>query len=431
MKSFLSERISQDPLEKFFGRQRQRGGVNENPSISQFLKGNQALRVINSIDLDITRGNTRGSNRSNLPGKENVAPLPKRRRVKPTGTQSEEGYVINSPYEPCSPCGILFDSLKAAKEDNGFHLPSTETQAALASATALLKWATVPSNRESFASTAHQLANQLKALVKKPPTTKARREKLWVGFSQYLRSPEHQQMWTTLSENATVRTSPILNFFLTHHYFLHLLKSLFPLDGDTIFAAPVEMSTDEESALRYIGGYMIRSLRKKIEKRRPKLMEEMILALYTFLEDSELCEQSDVGDGSESEDPDWVKVVDRGGLFHCRIEFIHFLCAVERVVKGEMVRGNEAAMKAGFKEKLTSKLHQDEDVLFWWSTLCAVTDVDNECCEALLPYIIGHFVTIRGFAFAARWMEVFKRSSKKNLQRSKSLRNKLQTTSTS
>ena len=85
VKSFLSERISQDPLEKFFGRHRQHGGVNENPNVAQFLKGNQALKVINSIDLDITKGNTRGTNRSSLPGKENLAPLPKRRRAKHTG----------------------------------------------------------------------------------------------------------------------------------------------------------------------------------------------------------------------------------------------------------------------------------------------------------------------------------------------------------
>ena len=57
MTSFLSEKSSQDPLEKYFGRQLQRGRVIENPNVSQFLKGNQALRVINSIDLD-TRVNS-------------------------------------------------------------------------------------------------------------------------------------------------------------------------------------------------------------------------------------------------------------------------------------------------------------------------------------------------------------------------------------
>ncbi len=36
--AFLSERISQDPLEKFFGLQRQRGRVNKNPDVSEFCK---------------------------------------------------------------------------------------------------------------------------------------------------------------------------------------------------------------------------------------------------------------------------------------------------------------------------------------------------------------------------------------------------------
>ena len=44
---FLSNKICQDSLENFFGQQRQRGRVHENPSVSDFLKNTQALRVIN------------------------------------------------------------------------------------------------------------------------------------------------------------------------------------------------------------------------------------------------------------------------------------------------------------------------------------------------------------------------------------------------
>ena len=36
--SFLSKRIQQDPLEKYFGKQRQRGRVNENPSVGVYEK---------------------------------------------------------------------------------------------------------------------------------------------------------------------------------------------------------------------------------------------------------------------------------------------------------------------------------------------------------------------------------------------------------
>ena len=75
---FLSERICQDPLEKFFGCQRQRGRVNENPSVAEFVKNTQALRVCgNQI-----KGNCRGSNSKRVLtfDKENIAPLTKRRR---------------------------------------------------------------------------------------------------------------------------------------------------------------------------------------------------------------------------------------------------------------------------------------------------------------------------------------------------------------
>ena len=84
LRYFLSERICQDPLEKFFGCQRQRGRVNENPSVSEFVKNTQALRVCGNL-LSEVKGNCRGSRSAKKAltfcnDKENAAPLPKRRR---------------------------------------------------------------------------------------------------------------------------------------------------------------------------------------------------------------------------------------------------------------------------------------------------------------------------------------------------------------
>ena len=83
VESFLSNNICQDPLEKFFGQQRQRGGAHENPNVAEFIKNTQALRVINSTCAGI-KGNCRGSNnnkRKLFPiEKENAIPLTKRRR---------------------------------------------------------------------------------------------------------------------------------------------------------------------------------------------------------------------------------------------------------------------------------------------------------------------------------------------------------------
>ncbi len=82
VKSFLSERISQDPLEQFFGRQRQRGGVNENPTCQQFIHNNSALRMVNSIKIDTHKGNVgRQEPTCNKSLHVSSEPLPKRRRI--------------------------------------------------------------------------------------------------------------------------------------------------------------------------------------------------------------------------------------------------------------------------------------------------------------------------------------------------------------
>ena len=61
VKFFLSERLSQDPLENFFGCQRQRCRTNENPNLHKLCKNTQALRVINSVCGTVSKGNCRGN----------------------------------------------------------------------------------------------------------------------------------------------------------------------------------------------------------------------------------------------------------------------------------------------------------------------------------------------------------------------------------
>lgn len=82
VESFLSNRLCQDPLENFFGQQRQRGRVNENPTVNDFIKGTQVLRVVNGLCKDV-KGNCRASSsKSNQDELASLSqPLPKRRKV--------------------------------------------------------------------------------------------------------------------------------------------------------------------------------------------------------------------------------------------------------------------------------------------------------------------------------------------------------------
>ena len=80
VKSFLSQRLCQDPLENFFGCQRQRGGVHDNPNVLEFTKNTQALRVINHFCKGPVKGNCRGGHSESLDKENFNEPLPKRPR---------------------------------------------------------------------------------------------------------------------------------------------------------------------------------------------------------------------------------------------------------------------------------------------------------------------------------------------------------------
>ena len=62
--AFLSQNLCQDPLEGFFGCQRQRGGTSDNPSVAEFHNNTQALRTFDSFCRGPVRGNCRGNKQS-------------------------------------------------------------------------------------------------------------------------------------------------------------------------------------------------------------------------------------------------------------------------------------------------------------------------------------------------------------------------------
>ena len=77
--AFLSQHICQDPLEDFFGCQRQRGGTSDNPSAQEYYRNaQQALRVVNSFCRGPVRGNCWRSQDVNRDIDNENTPLPKR-----------------------------------------------------------------------------------------------------------------------------------------------------------------------------------------------------------------------------------------------------------------------------------------------------------------------------------------------------------------
>ena len=80
VEALLSEKLCQDPSEKFFGLQRQRGRVHGNPSAYEFLNNTEHIRMIGSICRDAVKGNCQGANtKRKLDIEKESVPLPRRK----------------------------------------------------------------------------------------------------------------------------------------------------------------------------------------------------------------------------------------------------------------------------------------------------------------------------------------------------------------
>lgn len=78
VKFFLTEHLSQDPLEMFFGKQRMSCGRGTNPNVRTFLQNTMSLQLQGSVTMQPFRGNCQRKKRSNVTVDD--APLPKRKK---------------------------------------------------------------------------------------------------------------------------------------------------------------------------------------------------------------------------------------------------------------------------------------------------------------------------------------------------------------
>ena len=162
------------------------------------------------------------------------------------------------------------------------------------------------------------------------------------------------------------------------------------------------------------------------KRRSHPLKEEMILALYSFRENSVDNEDDmELDVDREADSSNWVDLVDRGGLYHVCMEFYNFLYSLEIQVKQIMRKDNVQKLKDGISEAIVKRAQENDDVCFWWRTLCSTVEVDSNTAEALLPQITEHYIIVRGFAFAARWMEAYKCKRKKMSRSLKDLEKKI------
>ena len=76
-----------------------------------------------------------------------------------------------------------------------------------------------------------------------------------------------------------------------------------------------------------------------------------------------------------------------------------------------------------FQILIAKAIIRNEDVQFLWSILSA--DWEDNTATALLQMVISEWVKIRGFSYASCWIEKYKSTQRKTLQKSKGVRKQL------
>ena len=175
------------------------------------------------------------------------------------------------------------------------------------------------------------------------------------------------------------------------------------------------MGSEEENAVRYAGGYVAMKLMKLFMKKDTESVAECVECL------SHMAVEGDESD-FYTYTREWVRTVDRGGLFHINTSSFLFFRALE--IATHALLPCHLRNPCNNTDGLQHKIAEDEDVRFYWSMLSV--DIHEEATTTkLLQSIVELWVRIQGFSITSAWLEQYKRASQRTTKAQKGLRKKL------
>ena len=217
-------------------------------------------------------------------------------------------------------------------------------------------------------------------------------EKLWTKFHKIRILPFFQSDWEKFLKVCKLKPDPLVYQRLSLECLMILLKQATPIQ-EANSANITELTYEEANALRYMGGYIIRSLTSSLQKDDNTLVG---LNLITNLDDDTVPAESE-----------WMCSIDRGGLVQITDEFYQSLCAIEyatcRKLRPDCTR---------IPKSLAAEIIEDSNVQLNWCI--ATVGMSDEISTLLIKKIVKQWITVRGFSFANSILEKYKRKQKNN-----------------
>ena len=193
--------------------------------------------------------------------------------------------------------------------------------------------------------------------------------------------------WREYLESLKLNDEPLFFQHFTLFLFNQMLSDKFKDGASASETSTCEFTYEEENAIRYMGGYVIRKIREK------KNMD------VSFLEDSDKVYL-------QSHSIDWINAIDRGGLIHITDSCFQLFLAIETVTRLEMKA--TTVMDDTFRQHLENMITCDSEVLFCWTLITVDESHDN-----IFHELIKLWITIRGFSFAKSIIEKYRLATKR------------------
>lgn len=208
--------------------------------------------------------------------------------------------------------------------------------------------------------------------------------------------------------------SPIFYQHVTDIVFNVLVKIQFSCDTAQQDSPATAISDMEESTLRYVAGYVLRQLKRTVEKSSNPLKESILFCLAEMADDAESNEKS----------ADWIHDIDRGGLCHVTDSTYSCFYLVEEIIRQHLQITRISDIDSKEKERMIQEITSSDEVLSQWREALGVSTDSADTLE-LLKMVTALYITIRGFAFTKSCLELYKQASKKTLAKSKGIRKQL------
>ena len=227
---------------------------------------------------------------------------------------------------------------------------------------------------------------------------------LWTKFHVLRITEGFSKRWLHyLTENG-IQSKAVFIQTLSSEVLEQIISDMTAIKSTQPVTDATELTYEEENAVRYMAGYVVHKLQKKLGKEE---VEKLIETDKTTIQDSSSTE--------------WTNIIDRGGLVHVTDECYQLFLAVEHATRQQLHLDHITFMDDTFRKHLEDMLNSDDDVLFGWTMIIG----DETEKEHVLHEITKLWVTIRGFSFAKSIMEKYRAETKKRTSKSKGLRTRL------